>query len=88
MQYFQCSERALALTNNKGVEPAMEWLIAHSDEMEPAPVENLPPSTASAPPAEPLEVTPTEDGATSSEPAQVAKSLKCDDWYANFFYHL
>lgn len=31
------AERALRLTGNKGVEPAMEWLLAHSDANEPVP---------------------------------------------------
>lgn len=28
-----CSEKALEVTNNRGFEPAMEWLLAHVDEL-------------------------------------------------------
>lgn len=68
------------MTGDKGVEPAMEWLIAHCDEMEPTPTENPPPSTASAPSAESVEESVQAEGASSTEPAQEAKSLKCDEW--------
>ncbi|GFU33550.1 UBX domain-containing protein 1 [Nephila pilipes] len=33
------AERALRVTGNKGVEPAMEWLLAHTDANEPVPQE-------------------------------------------------
>jgi UBX domain-containing protein 1/4 len=75
------SERALEVTNNKGVEPAMEWLIAHADEeiiVTPAP------SSVIATPTD-NNATPPEDSATSSatpdNPADdaLAKSIKCDE---------
>lgn len=68
------AERALAVTNNKGVEPAMEWLLAHADEPDDlgrGQVVGSSADPASAPAA-----------STSAEPpaaAQVAKSFKCDD---------
>lgn len=69
-------EYALQVTSHKGVEVAMEWLLAHVDE-------EIPRAGAGA------EVTatptaPTEDNAPSSsggaaDEAAIAKSLKCDD---------
>lgn len=29
---LHCREKALSLTGNKGVEPAMEWLLSHPEE--------------------------------------------------------
>lgn len=71
------SEYALQVTNHKGVEMAMEWLLAHVDEEIPAAAtpaaataadDNAPSSSGAA----------TEEAAASAEGA-VAKSLKCDD---------
>lgn len=71
----------MAVTSNKGVEPAMEWLLAHAGEPDPVPCSTV---TADAPsPSEPT--TSSAQPATSSVPAgqidpdQVAKSLKCED---------
>ncbi|XP_058056154.1 UBX domain-containing protein 1-B [Anopheles bellator] len=80
------AERALEVTNNKGVEQAMEWLLAHADEP-------LPPSTGSAPATSsgsgdgsapgteaPSETaTPATDDSAPSSGGTVAKSLKCDE---------
>lgn len=71
------SEYALQVTNHKGVEMAMEWLLAHVDEEIPAAAapaaataadDNAPSSSGAA----------NEDAAAAAEGA-VAKSLKCDD---------
>ncbi|KAL0102032.1 hypothetical protein PUN28_018525 [Cardiocondyla obscurior] len=72
------AEKALEITGNKGVEPAMEWLLAHADETEfpPAPVIGV-----SAP-----ELNTDEDniaGASSQSvptvsTTETAKSMKCD----------
>lgn len=68
----------MAVTSNKGVEPAMEWLLAHAGEPDPVPC-----STVIPIPSEPT--TSSAQPATSSvpagqiEPDQVAKSLKCED---------
>lgn len=71
------SEYALQVTNHKGVEMAMEWLLAHVDEEIPAAAtpaaataadDNAPSSSGAA----------TEEAAATAEGA-VAKSLKCDD---------
>ncbi|XP_075161462.1 UBX domain-containing protein 1 [Haematobia irritans] len=56
-------EYALKVTNNKGVEPAMEWLLAHVDE-------SIPQPSSDAAPNEP---------STSSQKTEVVKSFKCDD---------
>lgn len=64
-------ERALAVTNNKGVEPAMEWLLAHSQDDEPT---GAPPAAVagSAQPTEAAEPVVPDDELN-------AKSLKCED---------
>lgn len=67
----------MQVTNHKGVEMAMEWLLAHVDEEIPAAVaptaataadDNAPSSSGAA----------NEDAAAAADGA-VAKSLKCDD---------
>ncbi|KZC09019.1 PREDICTED: UBX domain-containing protein 1 [Dufourea novaeangliae] len=71
------AEKALEITGNKGVVPAMEWLLAHTDEAEPTPeqsvVENVPLSVAQ---------TPVQDDSTSAtseiSSTEVAKSIKCN----------
>ncbi|XP_030570405.1 UBX domain-containing protein 1 [Drosophila novamexicana] len=64
-------EYALSVTSHKGVEIAMEWLLAHGDEEIPA---------AAADPAATEDSAPSSSGAADvSGGAAVAKSLKCDD---------
>lgn len=67
----------MQVTNHKGVEMAMEWLLAHVDEEIPAAAtpaaataadDNAPSSSGAA----------TEEAAATADGA-VAKSLKCDD---------
>lgn len=91
--YFIISKRqkALNVTGDKGVEPAMEWLLAHSDDSEVAP-----PQAAS----NVLGVSGANDDAgaaggsasasalcsSTSEPIPEAKSFKCEEWYFELFY--
>lgn len=69
----------MQVTNHKGVEMAMEWLLAHVDEEIPAAAtpaaataadDNAPSSSSAA---------ATEEAATATAEGAVAKSLKCDD---------
>ncbi|XP_055709378.1 UBX domain-containing protein 1 isoform X2 [Phlebotomus papatasi] len=78
-------ERALAVTNNKGVEPAMEWLLAHADDELPNEVVTSPPTgTAESVPAELPQSTEQgkvdeAEGKTEGNDETVAKSIKCDE---------
>ncbi|KAH8338247.1 hypothetical protein KR074_009963 [Drosophila pseudoananassae] len=76
-------EYALQVTSNKGVEPAMEWLLAHGDEEIPAtPNSGETPASAEIRQTsgeDAAAATPSSSGAEASAGSPVAKSLKCDD---------
>ncbi|XP_072938531.1 UBX domain-containing protein 1-B [Epargyreus clarus] len=65
------AEKALAVTNYKGVEPAMEWLLAHADDPQMEVGHTIAGSSSAA-----AEVATTTE--TEAEAAE-AKSLKCDE---------
>lgn len=71
------AERALQVTNNKGVEAAMEWLLAHADEDIPSSSSSSGGGSSSVP--APASEAPAEGSSSATEPAPVAKSLKCDE---------
>ncbi|XP_031631865.1 UBX domain-containing protein 1-B [Contarinia nasturtii] len=64
------AQKALNVTGNKGVEPAMEWLLAHSDDAE------IAPECVSADSTNTTES--NVGGASTSEPQEV-KSFKCEE---------
>ncbi|XP_013149199.1 PREDICTED: UBX domain-containing protein 1 [Papilio polytes] len=72
------AEKALAVTNYKGVEPAMEWLLAHADEPDLGSGQTIGGNSSTD-----VEATPSASSAPASEPASddssVAKSFKCDE---------
>lgn len=69
------AEKALAVTNYKGVEPAMEWLLAHADD----PSMQTEASSSQAPVGSSTTEPSDSASATAIEENQEAKSFKCDD---------
>lgn len=68
----------MEFTGNRGVEPAMEWLLAHSDDSE------VVPECVSADSTNSTEVNAIGDaGASSSSSSELTpevKSFKCEEW--------
>lgn len=74
-------QKALTVTNNKGVEPAMEWLLAHADEVDVAP-ECV--SADSSTNTNEQTLSNNDNGASSSsssDPMPEVKSFKCEEWF-------
>lgn len=72
------SARALEVTGNKGVEPAMEWLLAHIGDDITASASAAAGSEGTSPGAETLVLKPTTgEDEEGGEP--IAKSFKCND---------
>lgn len=69
-------ERALQVTGNQGVEPAMEWLLAHGDDLSQSSgvAVNSTPTTSSS-----EEATKSNETGDSPNSDVEAKSLKCND---------
>jgi len=61
------AEKSVSMTGNLGVEPAMEWLLAHNEEMEPSTSQGS--STSNT----------TSEMNTSTSSSAVPKSYKCED---------
>ncbi|OAD55235.1 UBX domain-containing protein 1 [Eufriesea mexicana] len=71
------AEKALEITGNKGVVPAMEWLLDHSNDAEPS----SEPSIAESAPSSIVQTPDQENTADASgqvSTTEVAKSMKCD----------
>lgn len=79
MFLFDYSEKALAVTNFKGVEPAMEWLLAHADEPLVESTGQTIGSSSAAPVPATSEPSTAEAVPDTTEPAAEAKSFKCDE---------
>lgn len=77
-------QKALDVSGGKGVEPAMEWLLAHSDDSEVAPPHAA--SNVSSVANDGAGTAGGSDGAgtsacsSTSEPTPEVKSFKCEEW--------
>lgn len=67
----------MAVTNYKGVEPAMEWLLAHADDPAIDSAPTIATSTSAEAPPAPVPESSTSSQEVTSEEAEV-KSFKCD----------
>ncbi|XP_041988046.1 UBX domain-containing protein 1 [Aricia agestis] len=73
------AEKALEVTNFKGVEPAMEWLLAHADDPVESVGHTIAGSSSSEAPAAAAAPAPAESTSETPEAADEAKSFKCDE---------
>lgn len=67
------AEKALQLTGNKGVEPAMEWLLAHAEETSTGSTTSDTASGSEAP------ATPADETVSGEAADAEAKSIKCNE---------
>lgn len=67
------------MTNYKGVEPAMEWLLAHADGLGPSTGNTLGGSSSVSEAATASASTPQAEPSNATEPQPEAKSLQCDE---------
>lgn len=82
-------QKALDVTGDKGVEQAMEWLLAHSDDSEVAPPPQAAPPNVSSGSGASDDAGAADAGASASasscsstsEPTPEVKSFKCEEWY-------
>lgn len=82
--FFFFRQKALTVTGSSGVEQAMEWLLAHSDDSEVIPecvsadstnsTETIQQNDAGASSSSAIEST------ESTESTAEVKSFKCEDW--------
>lgn len=72
---YDYREKALAVTNYKGVEPAMEWLLAHADD----PSMQTEASSSQAPVGSTTEHSDSATTDDATEQNEDAKSFKCDE---------
>lgn len=81
------------VTGGKGVEPAMEWLLAHSDDSEVAPPQAASNISSGSGANDDAGAAGGSDGvgastsacSSTSEPTPEVKSFKCEEWYFNLF---
>lgn len=81
-------QKALDVTNGKGVEPAMEWLLAHSDASEVAPPQAASNVSSGSTANDDAGAAGGTDGdgadtsacSSTSELTPEVKSFKCEEW--------
>ncbi|XP_059055544.1 UBX domain-containing protein 1 [Achroia grisella] len=72
------AEKALAVTNYKGVEPAMEWLLAHADDPAMESGQTIGSNTTASTSSTDTAPSSATDAASETKPEE-AKSFKCDE---------
>ncbi|XP_054707941.1 UBX domain-containing protein 1-like [Uloborus diversus] len=78
------AKKALDITGNKGIEPAMEWLLAHGDSEELVPEKKVEEAAPDASPGASEEKESEDITELTEELMTEAKSLKCDECNRKF----